>query len=55
MKSLNSFLVFIAKIDGARNVNDFRSVSLVSCIYKLIAKVLTRRMVKVLDKIIDNC
>lgn len=44
VKSLNEFFfVRIAKFAGARNIRDFRSISLVGCIYKLIAKVLVRR------------
>lgn len=56
MRSLNStFLVLIAKKRGAKDIKDFISISLVGCIYKLIAKVLTNRLSKILRKIIGEC
>jgi hypothetical protein len=42
------------KISGAVDLKDFRPISLVSCIYKIIAKVLANRMKIVLDKIISK-
>lgn len=39
MKSLDStFLVLIAKVEGAVNIKEFRPISLVGSIYKFIAK-----------------
>lgn len=56
VKILNStFIVLIPKVSGASNIKKFRPISLVGSIYKLIAKVLTRRMASVLDKIIGEC
>lgn len=53
MRSLNSsFLVLITKVGGAHNIKDSRPINLVGNIYKLIAKVFSRRMVKIIDKVI---
>jgi hypothetical protein len=55
VKSLNaSFIVLIPKSPGATNLANFRHISLVSGIYKIIAKVLTNRMSSVLEKIISK-
>lgn len=55
LKSLNStFIVLIAKVRGASNVKEFELISFVGCVYKLIAKVLVRRMAKVLNKVIGE-
>lgn len=43
-----SFMVFIPKVERAENMRDFMPISLVTCIYKLISKLLARRMPKVL-------
>ena len=54
-KSLNaSFISLIPKIPGAIDLKDFRSISLVGGIYKIIAKVLANRLEVVLDKIISK-
>lgn len=55
VKSLNStFLVLIAKVEGVHSIKDSRPISLVECIYKIILKVLARRMSKVLGKVIGE-
>lgn len=49
VKSLNAtVLVLIEKVEGAKNIKDFRSISLVGWIYKLISKVLAKRLSLVL-------
>lgn len=49
VKSLNTtFLALIPKKRGAKEFNEFRPISLVGCIYKLIAKVLAKRLPEVL-------
>ncbi|XP_059635285.1 uncharacterized protein LOC132277444 [Cornus florida] len=54
-KSLNtSFIALIPKKGGVSDVKDFRLISLMGCIYKLIAKVLTLRMREVLDGAISE-
>lgn len=56
VKSLNStFIVLIPKVGGAANIKEFRPVSLIRSVYKLIAKVLARRMARVLDTVVGEC
>jgi hypothetical protein len=55
VKCINStFISLILKIHGAKEIKDFRPISLVEGIYKIIAKVLANRMKKVMDKIISK-
>lgn len=44
-KSMNAtFLVFLPKISEAKDLSDFRPISLISSLYKIIAKVLFIRI-----------
>ena len=53
-KSLNTtFLVLIPKKGGAEDLGDFRPISLLRGLYKLLAKVLANRLKKVLDKVVS--
>jgi hypothetical protein len=53
--SLNStFISLIPKIPGALELKDFRPISLVGSLYKIIAKVLTNRLKGVMDKVISK-
>ena len=53
-KSLNTtFLVLIPKKGGADNLGDFRPISLLGGLYKLLAKLLANRLKKVLDKVVS--
>ena len=55
MKSINStFILLIPKIHGAKEIKDFRPISLVGDIYKIITKVLANRMRRVMDRIISK-
>jgi hypothetical protein len=54
-KSLNStFISLIPKVPGATEFKDFRPISLVSGIYKIISKVLANRLRLVLSRIIST-
>ena len=54
-KSLNAtFLCLIPKKINAINIKDFRPISLVGSLYKLLSKVLAYRLRSVLDKLISN-
>jgi hypothetical protein len=53
VKSINTtFLALIPKKSGVVDLKDFRPISLVSRVYKIIAKVLANRLRKVVEKII---
>ena len=52
-KSLNAtFIALIPKKNDASNIQDFRSISLVGSIYKILAKVLANQLKVVLDQLI---
>ena len=54
-KSLNaSFIVLISKKQNASNIRDFRPISLIGSVYKLLAKVLANRLRMVLDGLISE-
>ena len=53
-KSLNTTrLVLIPKKGEAEDLGDFRPISLLRGLYKLLAKVLANRLKKVLDKVVS--
>jgi len=55
VKSINAtFIALIPKKLGAVDLKDFRPISLVSGVYKIIAKVLANRLKRVVEKIISN-
>jgi hypothetical protein len=54
-KSLNTtFIALIPKRFGAIDLKDFRHISLVSRVYKIIAKVLVNRFKRVVEKIVSK-
>ena len=54
-KSLNAtFIVLILKKNDASNIRDFRPISLVGSLYKILAKVLANRLKVVLDQLISE-
>ncbi|RVW36390.1 hypothetical protein CK203_083809 [Vitis vinifera] len=54
-RSLNStFLVLIPKKEGAEDLRDFRPISLVGSVYKLLAKVLANRLKLVMGEVISD-
>jgi hypothetical protein len=55
VKSINStFISLILKIYGAKEIKDFRPVSLLGSVDKIIAKVLANRMRRVMNRIISK-
>ncbi|GAU23240.1 hypothetical protein TSUD_172690 [Trifolium subterraneum] len=54
-KSLSSyFLTLIPKVNSPQALGDFRPISLLGCIYKMVAKVLASRLAKVMDELIPK-
>ena len=54
LKSLNNtFLVLIPKKGGTEDLGDFRPISLLGGLYKLLAKVLVNRLKKVVGKVVS--
>ncbi|RVW81724.1 LINE-1 retrotransposable element ORF2 protein [Vitis vinifera] len=54
LKSINNtFLVLIPKKGGAEDLGDFRPISLLGGLYKLLAKVLANRLKKVIGKVVS--
>ena len=54
LKSLNNtFLVLIPKKGGTEDLGDFRPISLLGGLYKLLAKVLANRLKKVVGKVVS--
>lgn len=46
--------MLIAKVNGAKDIKEFRPINMMSCIYKLISKVLTKRLSEFLGKVIGK-
>ncbi|WMV48673.1 hypothetical protein MTR67_042058 [Solanum verrucosum] len=54
-KSFNAtYIALIPKKSGAKELRDFRPISLIGSVYKLIAKILTERLKKVMHKLVDT-
>jgi len=49
-----SFICLVPKIDNSQQLSDFRPISLVGCLYKIVSKVLSLRLKKVMSKLIDS-
>ncbi|WMV46336.1 hypothetical protein MTR67_039721 [Solanum verrucosum] len=53
-KSFNAtFIALIPKKIGAKELKDFRPISLIGSIYKILSKILTERLKKVVSKLVD--
>nr|GEY14229.1 reverse transcriptase domain-containing protein [Tanacetum cinerariifolium] len=50
----SSFITLILKTQGAKMVNDFRPISLIGSLYKIIAKLLANGLVTVLDGLVNE-
>ncbi|XP_024626603.1 uncharacterized protein [Medicago truncatula] len=54
-KGLNStFIHLIPKVNSPQRLNDFRPISLVGCLYKVLAKVLANRLKSVLGSVVSE-
>jgi len=49
-----TFIGLIPKKANAENIRDFRPISLVGCIYKLLSKVLARRLRSIIRNLISE-
>nr|GEX84821.1 RNA-directed DNA polymerase, eukaryota [Tanacetum cinerariifolium] len=52
--SNSSFIALILKIPGAKIVKDFRPISLIGSLYKIIAKLLANRLVTVMSDLVNE-
>jgi len=50
----SSFITLIPKVEVANKLGDYRSISLVECMYKSVAKVLSFRLMKVSSGMVDK-
>jgi len=54
-KGVNStFIALISKVDSPQRIADFRPISLVGCMYKVLAKVLANRLCSVIGLVVSN-
>lgn len=55
VRSLNAtFLVLISKKGSAKDLKDFKTISLIRGLYKLFAKVLANRLKRVVGKVVSE-
>ena len=50
----DTYICLIPKVKSPQKITEFRPISLCNVVYKLISKVLTNRLKKVLDAMIDE-
>ena len=48
-----SFICLIPKNDNLQQLSDYKPISLVGCVYKIVLKILSIRLKKVISKVID--
>ena len=46
-----SFITLVPKVPDPQNLNDFRPISLIGCVYKIVAKLLSNRLKRVMPDI----
>ena len=51
--SNSAFIALIPKIKNPESFRDFRPISMVGCVYKIVAKILARRLQRVMDHLIS--
>lgn len=55
VKGLNTtFIVLISKKENPQKVEDYRPVSLIGCLYKILSKLLATRLQKVIHSVISD-
>nr|GFA03711.1 RNA-directed DNA polymerase, eukaryota [Tanacetum cinerariifolium] len=50
----SSFVALIPKVIDAKFVNDFRPISLIGCVYKVVTKILAKRLISVIEDLISD-
>lgn len=50
----SSFIILVPKIQDPITINDFRPISLIGCLYKIISKVLAERIKKVVHLVVSS-
>lgn len=53
--SNSSFIVLIPKKENPQKISDFRPISLIGCMYKVLPKVLANRLRRVIHRLISDC
>lgn len=51
----NAFIALIPKVEGPSHFKEFRPISMVGCLYKIVAKLLARRLQRVMDRLVSHC
>jgi len=49
-----SFITLVPKCENPQQLNGFRLISLVGCMFKIVTKFLSSRLKKVMNKVIDQ-
>ena len=49
-----SWVTLIPKFEGAKEIKGFRPISMVGCIYKVVAKILVRRLRSVMGALVGK-
>ena len=50
----STFIALIPKVDNPKSLHDFRPISLCNCIYKVISKIIARRLTDLLSEHISG-
>nr|KAJ0191956.1 hypothetical protein LSAT_V11C800414360 [Lactuca sativa] len=50
----SSFIILVPKVQDPITINDFRPISLIGCLYKIISKVLAERLKKVVHLVVSS-
>jgi len=49
-----TFIALIPKVDTPQKLNDFQPISLVGCVYRILAKVLANRLKQIVGSVISE-